>query len=382
MNEARRDFIKGGAAGIGLGALASMGVFSYSPAREFFLPDEVRKMTDFGAIKSVEVTNISETSWFDNSMLMGDIKGAGGLLVNQYLFNWPPFGNGKGLAKGSYEEGISQIKHLLPDKIDEAWEATKKLSVNPDNAGGYSALIEIERLNGEKKKYLLDCGWSYKWMHECFKREGIDKMLQNGEIDTLIMSHENYDHFWALPVLKYKPDIRIIIHEGFYPEGRQYIKDSGHKGELVVFKKGRNEIEPGMCTFCYDCPIITRVFGEQSIFVNVKDKGLVSITGCCHQGIITFSDSAHKELKYDNDQLYGLYGGLHISLFDDWDPKYDDLVIGLKRWNYQVMACNHCTGLLTVQKFVREGYPIVKGTARFRTKTSDYLGNGDKVKFG
>ena len=378
MNEARRDFIKGGAAGIGLGALASMGVFSYSPAREFFLPDEMRKMTDFGAIKSVEVTNISETSWFDNSMLMGDIKGAGGLLVNQYLFNWPPFGNGKGLAKGSYEEGISQIKHLLPDKIDEAWEVTKKLSVNPDNAGGYSALIEIERLNGEKKKYLLDCGWSYKWMHECFKREGIDKMLQSGEIDTLIMSHEHYDHFWALPVvLKYKPDIRIIIHEGFYPEGRQYIKDSGHKGELVVFKKGRNEIEPGMCTFCYDCPIITRVFGEQSIFVNVKDKGLVSITGCCHQGIITFS-----ELKYDNDQLYGLYGGLHISPFDDWDPKYDDLVIGLKRWNYQVMACNHCTGLLTVQKFVREGYPIVKGTARFRTKTSDYLGNGDKVKFG
>ena len=144
MNEARIDFIKGGEAGIGLGALASMGVFSYSPAREFFLPDEVRKMTDFGAIKSVEVTNISETSWFDNSMLMGDIKGAGGLLVNQYLFNWPPFGNGKGLAKGSYEEGISQIKHLLPDKIDEAWEVTKKLSVNPDNAGGYSALIEIE----------------------------------------------------------------------------------------------------------------------------------------------------------------------------------------------------------------------------------------------
>ena len=115
-------------------------------------------------------------------------------------------------------------------------------------------------------------------MHECFKREGIDKMLQNGEIDTLIMSHEHYDHFWALPVvLKYKPDIRIIIHEGFYPEGRQYIKDSGHKGELVVFKKGRNEIESGMCTFCYDCPIITRVFGEQSIFVNVKDKRAAAI---------------------------------------------------------------------------------------------------------
>ena len=40
----------------------------------------------------------------------------------------------------------------------------------------------------------------------------------------------------------------------------------------------------------------------------------MSITGCCHQGIILFADTAYKELAYEKDQFYGLYGGLHLSL--------------------------------------------------------------------
>ncbi len=379
----RREFIKGAATGIGFGALAAMGVFSYSPMRRFFLPEKVRKMADFGACKNVTVTNISETSWFDNSTLVGDIKGAGGLLVNQYDFNWPPFGDGSGLAHGSYEKGIAKIKEFLPDRLEEAWKVVQKNSVHPDNAGGFSALVEIESLEGKKTKYLLDTGWSYAWMDKSFKREGIDKMLKNNEIEALIISHEHFDHFWGFPVaMKYNPNIKIIIPEGFYKEGLQYIKDSGHKGEIVVAKKGRNDIEPGLCTFVFDVPIICRVFGEQSLFVNVKDKGLVSITGCCHQGIIKFANAAYTELKYDNDQMYGIYGGLHISPFDDWDPKYDDLVISLGKWDFKKVGCNHCTGLLTAEKFIRTGYPVIKGTARFRSKSKAYLGNGDVIKFG
>ena len=382
-NEARRDFIKGSATGLGLGALAAMGLFSYSPFREIFLPQEVRKFTDFGTLKSVKVTNISETSWFDNATLMGDIKGAGGLLVNQYSINWPPFGDGTGLANGSYEKGISKIKHLLPDKLDEAWALSEKISISPENAGGFSALIDVERLDGSRKKYLLDVGWSYKWMQESFKREGIDKMLASGEIDTLIISHEHWDHFWGFPVaMKYNPNLKVVIPEGFYPEGLQYIKDSGHTGELIVAKNGLYEIEPGLATYVFDVPIICRVFGEQSIFVNVKEKGLVSITGCCHQGIIKFAAAAHRELKYDNDNMYGIYGGLHISPFDDWDPKYDDLVISLKDWGFERIGCNHCTGLLTAEKFIAAGYPVVKGTAQHRSKSKAYLGNGDVISFG
>jgi 7,8-dihydropterin-6-yl-methyl-4-(beta-D-ribofuranosyl)aminobenzene 5'-phosphate synthase len=89
-----------------------------------------------------------------------------------------------------------------------------------------------------------------------------------------------------------------------------------------------------------------------------------------------------KEIKYEKDQLYGIYGGLHISPFEDWDPKYDDLVLSLGNYGFKKIGCNHCTGILCAKKFVEVGYPVVKGTARHRSKEAVYLGNGDKIGFG
>ena len=362
--------------------LGAMGAFSYSPWRKAMLPQVQRKMTDIGQCKSVKILNISETSWFDNGIFMNNVTKAGGLLVDQYTFNWPPFGNGKGIGKGSYADGIAKIKHLLPHKLEEAWAIAKESSVAPDNAGGFSCLVEIEDLEGKKTLYLFDTGWNYEWMDTCYKREGIDRMLANNEITAFIQTHEHMDHFWGFPaVTKYNPNIHIYTPSTFYPPGKQYIKDCGHVGKWTEVKKGLHQLQPGAALYMFEVPIIFKVFGEMSLYCNVKDVGLVSITGCCHQGIILFADTAYKELRYDNDKFYGLYGGLHISPFDDWDPKYDDLVIGLKKWELQRVGCNHCTGLITAQKFVDAGYPVVKGTARFRSKTTNYLGNGDVITF-
>ena len=378
----RRDFVKGAALGVGLGTLAAMGAYSYSPWSRKHLPQVTRNLADIGVCRRVKVTNISETSWFNNAELMGDIKGAGGLLVDQYTYNWPPFADGTGLGKGSYERGIAQIKHLLPNKLDEAWAIATAKSIHPENPGGFAALVEVEDMDGKVHKYLLDTGWSYQWMDESFRREVVDKLLASGEIEALIISHEHFDHFWGLPVtMKYAPGIKMYVPDTLYPSGFQYIKDSGHKGELVRVKKGLNKIAPGMASYMFEVPIICKVFGEQSLYFNVADLGLVSVTGCCQQGIILFADTAYKELKYERDKFHGLYGGLHISPFEDWDPKYDDLVIGLKKWELEKVGCNHCTGIVTAKKFVEAGYPVVQGSARFRSKEKVYLGNGDVIEF-
>jgi len=272
------------------------------------------------------------------------------------------------LGKGSYEAGIKHIKQYLPDNLEKAWQFQMENAVHPENAGGYACLIDVELLDGSRKKLLLDSGWSFAWTDECFKREGIDKMLAKKEIDCLIISHEHFDHFWGLPVtLKYYPDIPLHIPEGFYPEGLQYVKDSGYRGKLTVNKPGLTPLFPGCAIYTFAIPIICRVYGEESLYFNVKDAGLVSVTGCCHQSIIQFAETARRTIRFK--KMYGVYGGLHISPFEDWDPKYDDLV-----------RCNHCTGVLCPKKFIERGYPVQKCMARHRTRQIWATGTGSALE--
>ncbi len=142
----RREFIKGAALGVGAGTLGAMGIYSYSPMRRAFLKDAQRGSTDIGMCKAIRITNISETSWFDNGVLMQDVTSAGGLLVDQYTFNWPPFGNGKGVGKGSYAEGIKHIKHLLPKKIKE--NGLQEKDVTLDDAALEKVIREYTREAG------------------------------------------------------------------------------------------------------------------------------------------------------------------------------------------------------------------------------------------
>lgn len=317
----RKLLVSGAALGAGIGTIGAMGAFSYSPLRVKVLPQVERKGESFGMCKSVKVVNISETSWFDNGIFMTDVTGAGGLLVDQYTYNWPPFGNGKGPGKGTYADGIKNLQpYFAKGDLDGAWEMAKSLSQHPDNAGGFACLVEIEALDGKKTKYLFDCGWNYQWMDTCFKREGIDKMLERKEIKAFISTPEHMDHFWGFPVVaKYAPDIPVYRPSTFYPEGKDYMTQAGHRGKVIEVTKGLHKLEEGVALYQFECPIIFRVYGEMSMYCNVKDVGLVSITGCCHRGIILFADTAYKELAYEKDQFYGLYGGLHISPFDDWD---------------------------------------------------------------
>ena len=378
----RRTFAGGVAAGTLAGAVGTMGVYSYSSwrHRHFVKAEPTRRQ--IGEVKSVKVLNISETSWFDNGVLMNDIRSAGGLLVNQYTYNWAPFADAKGrVGKGSYQAGVDRIKpYLAKQNLEEAWAFQMENAVNPLNSGGFSALIEVETLEGEVKRILLDSGWSFDWIDKSFQREGIDKMLMENKIDFFVSSHEHFDHFWGVPVVyKYAPTIKTYYPKGFYPEGMDYFKVAGHRGQLIETQPGLTVLFPGAALYNFQTPIICRVFGEQSLFFNVKDRGLVTVTGCCHQGILQFASVAQREVE--SRKLYGLYGGLHVSPFEEWDPKYDDLVAVFKSWGFEKVACNHCTGILTARKLLEAGIGIVQGTARHRSKDTAYLGNGDTVMF-
>ena len=202
----RRRFLEALGAGTAFGFLGSMGAFSYTPLRNRFLPDKPKGTTDIGEVKKLTITCISETSWFDNDILMNDMDDMGGLLVNQWTYPWPPEG------KPNNPRG----------------------DLHPENAGGYAALLDIELLNGDHKFILLDTGWEHGWTDQRFKECGIDKMLKNNEIDCLFISHEHFDHFWGLPVtMKYKPDIDMYIGGDFIPRESNLLKIRGLKGNYM-----------------------------------------------------------------------------------------------------------------------------------------------------
>ena len=81
------------------------------------------------------------------------------------------------------------------------------------------------------------------------------------------------------------------------------------------------------------------------------------------------------------DKIYGVYGGVHISPYDNWSPANDDLVRSIGDYNVERLGVNHCTGYITVEKMIAAGLPVVKGTARNKTKKDLYLGNGDTIEF-
>jgi 7,8-dihydropterin-6-yl-methyl-4-(beta-D-ribofuranosyl)aminobenzene 5'-phosphate synthase len=160
---------------------------------------------DMGILKRLRIVCISETGWFDTAAVFDDIKGAGGAEADQYTIPWPPFG-----------------------------------ALHADNAAGFSALLEAEVADGTVRRVLFDTGWGPAWMDRRFAEEGVDRLLQQGQIEALIISHEHFDHFWGIvSTLKHCPGLTIYVPEGFHPAGFAHIRQQGHTGTVITVPVGQ-----------------------------------------------------------------------------------------------------------------------------------------------
>jgi len=307
---------------------------------------QAKQKMDIGVLKHLKILCISEIGWFDDAALLGDIKAAGGMGVSQYTLPWPPFGK-----------------------------------LHPENAAGSSALVEAEETDGTVHQLLFDTGWSPAWMDQRFAEEGIDRRLQRGEIDCLVISHEHFDHFWGIgSTVKHCPGITIYVPEGFHQEGLDFIKQSGHTGKVItVHPEEPLVLFPGFAVVNFRMETLLQVKGENVLYVNLQDKGITMMTGCGHGGVLNLLDYAQRTFQ-GGDKIYAVYGGLHISPFEEWDAERDKIVQTLTQYHIEHIGCNHCTGIKAVEHMRDAGLPIVQGTARHRSKTPLFLGNGDVLE--
>lgn len=308
---------------------------------------------DFGACRSATVTCISEIGWSSNSDLMQDIATAGGPAASQWHIPW-----------------------------------------RDDNARGSCSLLDIEGLDGSHRRFLVDSGWNRDYMRDRFAATGVDTLLRAGDIEAVFLTHEHMDHLFGLQaVLEVKPDITIYIPSTFSDDACRFIAGMDvpeahagnavpHRGELIRLEPGQvHTLMPGLAAVGFDLPIMLGIEGEQSLYARVEGKGLVGITGCGHHTVDRIMAFARDHLA-DGTRFHGLYGGLHLATFGPLTPATEAVIRDMGKYQFERIACNHCTGLPAVKFMIDLGYPVVRGSGRDGSISDLYVGNGDCVKFG
>jgi 7,8-dihydropterin-6-yl-methyl-4-(beta-D-ribofuranosyl)aminobenzene 5'-phosphate synthase len=97
-------------------------------------------------------------------------------------------------------------------------------------------------------------------------------------------------------------------------------------------------------------PEIDDFHGEQAIFFNVKDKGLIVLSGCAHPGIVNTVKQAQKASGVE--RIHAVMGGFH--LIGAKAENIQQTVADIKAMKPDHIVPTHCTGYEAISAFSRE----------------------------
>jgi 7,8-dihydropterin-6-yl-methyl-4-(beta-D-ribofuranosyl)aminobenzene 5'-phosphate synthase len=120
----------------------------------------------------------------------------------------------------------------------------------------------------------------------------------------------------------------IEIHNGIISSGQVELFNPEEVTKNIYLEKEKKTLEKH--TFR----------DETAIYINIKDKGLVILTGCGHCGIKNIIQ--HGQKLTGIDKIYAVIGGFH----EEWNPEALVLekVKYLEELNPEIICGMHCTG--------------------------------------
>ena len=239
--------------------------------------------------------------------------------------------------------------------------------------GQHGVSFLLEGISGkEKKNILVDIGQNSEALLHNMKIMGISPSI----IDAVALTHCHYDHTQGITNMVRqigKKDLPVIAHTDIFR--LHFITEPYHRLVGIMPGDSKDEIEraggslslskepldimPGIMT-TGEVPrrndfekvgIALKtiengniaddlMLDDISVIANIKDKGLVIITGCSHAGIINIVNYA-KEIT-DVSKVEAIIGGLH--LVDAADDVIDRTVTELHNMNVSRISAGHCTG--------------------------------------
>jgi len=89
---------------------------------------------------------------------------------------------------------------------------------------------------------------------------------------------------------------------------------------------------------------------DQAVVINVREKGLVVLSGCAHSGIVNTVNYA-REIS-GVDKVWAILGGFHLARATD--EEIQRTVDEIKRCQPKLVVPSHCTGVKAAERFAAQ----------------------------
>jgi len=238
--------------------------------------------------------------------------------------------------------------------------------------------------DGNKDSFLFDTGVTVDGvLHNMDVLE-----VKGNELHAVVLSHGHTDHTRGLMgfIKRYgRPRVPIVLHPDAYLK-RKNIQPDGHESEHIPPSKKDLEAEDielieerGPTMLIGEHALVTGqiprttpfekgspnqvaliddkwqpdpwIHDDQAIVMNVKNRGLVVLTGCGHAGVVNTLKCARDMTGVT--QIHAVIGGFHLT-GPIFEPIIGPTVQALKEFQPSIIVPQHCTGWKATHLIARE----------------------------
>jgi len=238
---------------------------------------------------------------------------------------------------------------------------------------GFSVLVEVAK-GDSRHTVLFDTGTSPDGVVENMRRLQVDL----SRIEAIVCSHGHFDHTTGLDGLTRQlgqANLPVLIHPDFWRRRRVAIPgrdpvEIPTTSRRALVDAGFEVIEEQQPSFLFDRSLLVTgevprttgyepgfppqqawlggrwepdplVLDDQAMIVDIKDKGLLVITGCGHAGIINICRYARRLTK--DRPIYAVMGGFHLN-GPTFEPLIPRVLDEMRSLSPSVVVPAHCTG--------------------------------------
>ena len=278
--------------------------------------------------------------------------------------------------------------------------SNQMISKSPIAEHGFSALLEISYVHEnatKSNKFLFDTGVSKDGI--VYNSDVLGVNLR--DIETIVLSHGHFDHISGLISIlrRLKKSVEIIVHSDaflrrwlVYPNGNKARMDFLNEEEInqaggIIRKVDKISFLPrnenmlsnkrtdhpnNRVMISGEIPRVTKfekgfslqykekdnendlipdplVCDDQALIMNVRNKGLIILTGCGHAGIINTIKFAKKVTGIE--KIHCVIGGFHLS-GQDYEDSIPLTLAELTKVDPRYIVPCHCTGWKATNKII------------------------------